>query len=253
MKITLLGTGTSQGVPVVACQCNICISEDNRDKRLRCSVLIEIQGKTIVIDTGPDFRYQMLRAQVMQLDAVLLTHQHKDHIAGLDDVRAFNFKQKEEMCVYADKNTIEQVHTEFYYAFEQHKYPGVPEIQTIEINEQAFEVQGIQVMPVLVMHHLLPVMGFRIGNFAYVTDAKTIPPHSMDKLKGLDVLVLNALRMQSHVSHFNLDEALQMVEILKPQKTYFTHISHLLGRHEDVSKLLPKHVELAYDGLEIFM
>jgi phosphoribosyl 1,2-cyclic phosphate phosphodiesterase len=251
VTITLLGTGTSQGVPVVACNCDVCISEDYRDKRLRCSVLIENQGKTFVIDTGPDFRYQMLRAQVMQLDAVLLTHQHKDHIAGLDDVRAFNFKQKNEMCVYADQNTLEQVRSEFYYAFAQKKYPGVPEIKTIEIDEHPFDIHGIKFIPVKVMHHLLPVLGFRIDNFAYITDAKTIPPHSIEKLKNLDVLVLNALRIQSHIAHFNLDEALEMVEILKPKRTYFTHISHLLGRHANISKMLPDHVQLAYDGLTL--
>jgi len=251
LKVTLLGTGTSQGVPVIACDCQVCLSNDKRDKRLRTSALIEIQGKTFVIDTGPDFRYQMLRENIQSLDAVILTHQHKDHIAGLDDVRAFNFKQKSEICVYADAHTLNQVHSEFYYAFEELKYPGVPQIKTVEINENPFLLQGIPVQPVRVLHHKMPVLGYRIGNFAYLTDVKTIPDYSLGFLQGLEVLVLNALRIQPHISHLNLKEALEMVDILKPEKTYFTHISHLLGKHAEIEAGLPSGVALGYDRLQI--
>lgn len=249
MKVTLLGTGTSQGIPVVACECDICTSENPKDKRLRCSVLIETQGRTLVIDSGPDFRYQMLRAGVKHLDGIIFTHSHKDHIAGLDDVRAFNFRQKSEINIYADRLTLDQIRSEFYYAFEEIKYPGVPEIRTIEIDTAAFEIEGIRIQPILVYHHLMPVLGFRLGNFAYVTDAKTIPEESLSLLQNLDILIINALRIQPHIAHFNLEEALRMVEILKPRKTYFTHISHLLGKHEDMNLILPEGIELAYDGL----
>ncbi len=251
MKITLLGTGTSQGVPVIACECEVCTSPDPKDNRLRCSVLVEMEGLSIVIDTGPDFRYQMLRQKVAQLDAVLITHSHKDHIGGLDDIRAFNFRQQKELPVYGDAGSIQQIKTEYYYAFEKIKYPGVPEIRAIEIDEEPFQIQNVTFTPIKVFHQFMPVLGFRIGEFAYITDAKTIPESSIEKLQNLDVLILNALRIQPHISHFNLEEALEMVEKLKPKKAYFTHISHLLGKHEAISKQLPANVYLAYDGLSL--
>lgn len=248
MKITLLGTGTSQGVPVIACDCAVCLSENPKDKRLRSSVMLETQGKTLVIDTGPDFRQQMLREQVNRVDAVLMTHSHKDHIAGLDDVRAFNFRHNYDMPVYGDYHTLQQIKSEFYYAFEAVKYPGVPEIQLHEIDDRPFRVENIEIQPIRVFHHKMPVMGFRIENFAYITDAKTIPPESIALLQDLDVLVLNALRIKPHVSHFNLEEALEMVTTLKPARAYFTHISHLLGTHDHITPALPEGVHLAYDG-----
>jgi phosphoribosyl 1,2-cyclic phosphate phosphodiesterase len=210
--------------------------------------MVEVADKTLVIDTGPDFRQQMLREKVKRVDAVLMTHAHKDHIAGLDDIRAFNFRHKKDMPVYGDYHTLKQIQSEFYYAFEAVKYPGVPEIRLHEIDDRPFEVENLHIQPVRVLHHKLPVLGFRIGNFAYITDAKTIPPESIALLKDLDILVLNALRIQPHVSHFNLEEALAMTRLLRPAQTYFTHISHLLGKHERISELLPDGVHLGYDG-----
>lgn len=236
---------------MVACNCLVCTSTDPKDKRLRCSVLIETDHLSVVIDTGPDFRYQMLRQKVQKLDAVLITHSHKDHIGGLDDIRAFNFRQKKELPVYGDFHSLQQIKKEFYYAFEEIKYPGVPEIHAIEITEAAFSIQDIKIVPIRVYHHKMPVLGFRIGDFAYLTDAKTIPEESIQKLQNLDTLILNALRIQPHISHFNLEEALAMVKILKPKRAYFTHISHLLGKHEEINAQLPANIELAYDGLVI--
>lgn len=253
MKITFLGTGTSQGVPVVACSCPVCASVDAKDKRLRCSILVESGDLSLVIDTGPDFRYQMLRQNVQKLDAVLITHSHKDHIGGLDDIRAFNFRQKKDMPVYGEEASLEQIRKEFYYAFETVKYPGVPEIQTIAITEDPFQIGSLPIIPVRVFHHKMPVLGFRMGNFAYITDAKTIPESSLDKLRGLDILVLNALRIQPHISHFNLEEALEMASRIQARQTWFTHISHLLGTHSEISSLLPEGVHLAYDGLHFIL
>lgn len=251
MRLSFLGTGTSQGVPVIACDCPVCTSRDPHDQRLRSSVLVEAQGKTIVIDTGPDFRQQMLRADVRHLDAVLLTHQHKDHIAGLDDVRAYNFRQRRVMPVWADARTQAQLKQEFAYAFDGTNYPGVPQIALMDLPEEPFALEGVPIVPVRVLHHRLPVWGFRVGNLAYVTDASYIPEASMALLQGLDVLILNALRVETHISHFNLAQALEVVAQLRPRRAYFTHISHLLGRHGDVEDQLPPHVRLAYDGLVV--
>jgi phosphoribosyl 1,2-cyclic phosphate phosphodiesterase len=252
LQFIFTGTGTSQGIPVIACTCPICTSTDPRDNRLRTSGVLRKGNTTISFDAGPDFRMQMLRNKVNSLDAVVLTHQHKDHIAGLDDVRAYNFILRKQMPLYGNAMTLEHVRTrEFYYVFEERKYPGVPQIVLHEIGTTPFQIGEIELMPVPVMHHKLPVLGFRVDDFAYITDANFIPEESMNKLGGLKVLVLNALRREPHLSHFNLKEALEIVEILKPERAYFTHISHLLGKHADLEKELPKGVELAWDGLTI--
>ncbi|MBI1267134.1 MAG: MBL fold metallo-hydrolase [Cryomorphaceae bacterium] len=251
MKVTFLGTGTSQGVPVIACKCAICLSDDSRDKRLRTSVMLSDEGMNVVIDTGPDFRQQMLRENVETLDAVVFTHEHKDHVAGLDDIRAFNFSQHKEMDVFATPRVQEALKREFHYVFAETKYPGVPEVKLKTIDGGPFKIGELHFTPVEVMHYKMPVLGFRVGNFAYVTDANYIAPVELEKLKGLDVLVLNALRIQTHMSHFSLSEALEIIDFLKPKKAYLTHISHLLGKHNVVAEALPYHVELAYDGLSI--
>lgn len=251
MKVTFLGTGTSQGVPVIACKCAVCLSNDNNDKRLRSSIMVSKGGKNIVIDTGPDFRQQMLRENVQSLDAIVFTHEHKDHVAGLDDIRAFNFSQHQEMDVFATPRVQEALRREFHYVFADTKYPGVPEVRLNTISLDPFFIGDLKFIPVEVMHHKMPVFGFRIGDFAYVTDANFIAPQELEKLKGLDVLVLNALRIQTHLSHFSLSEALEIAEFLAPKKTYLTHISHLLGKHEVVTNALPHNVKLAFDGLSI--
>lgn len=249
MKLTFLGTGTSQGVPVIACDCAVCQSDDPRDQRLRCSVLIEHQGRVIVIDTGPDFRAQMLRAQVKHLDAVLFTHRHKDHVAGLDDVRSFNFRQRQPMPLFADPPTLAAIQQEFAYIFSGEQYPGIPQVELYPIDERPFELFEFEVIPVPVLHHRMPVMGFRIDGFAYVTDANYIPPESMRLLHGLDLLVLNALRHEPHLSHFTLEEARAIVQALKPKAAYYTHISHLMGLHGPINETLGPNEALAYDGL----
>jgi len=249
LKVTFLGTGTSQGVPVIGCECGVCQSMDYRDKRLRSSVFVETDETKLVIDTGPDFRQQMLRERVKHLDAVLFTHSHKDHTAGLDDVRAFNFLQGTDMPVYARREVLEHLKVEFYYAFDAHKYPGTPELKLHEIDGQAFPVKGVTVQPLPVMHMRLPVLGFRINNFSYITDANFIFDATYELLRGTEVLVLNALQKEQHPSHFTLGEALVQAEKIGAQQTYFTHISHKLGTHKDIEKELPPTVALAYDGL----
>jgi phosphoribosyl 1,2-cyclic phosphate phosphodiesterase len=251
VKLTFLGTGTSQGVPVITCQCEVCKSEDCRDSRLRSSVLLEVNDKVIVIDTGPDFRQQMLRAQVMQLDGVVFTHPHKDHVAGMDDVRAFNFRQQRPMDIYANALTLKALRREYEYVFAKDKYPGIPDIVVHELGNGPFEVAGVKTIPIPVMHHKMPVLGFRIGDLAYVTDANYIPPESMNKLHGLKVLVLNALRKTEHLSHFSLAEAIAISRRLAPERTYITHLSHLMGKHEEVESELPPDIRIAHDGMEI--
>jgi phosphoribosyl 1,2-cyclic phosphate phosphodiesterase len=251
LKVTILGSGTSQGVPLITCQCKVCSSNDPRDNRLRCSILIELGDQTIVIDTGPDFRQQMLRAKVKKLDAVVFTHSHKDHIAGMDDIRAFNYSQKRDMDVYASQDVEEALKREFFYVFMTEKYPGVPSVQLHTIRNESFQIADVQLQPIAVWHHKMPVFGFRIGNFAYITDANLIPALEMEKLQGLEILILNALRKESHISHFNLEQALDIIDQLKPKKAYLTHISHQLGLHAEEEALLPHNVFLAYDGLEL--
>lgn len=251
MKLTFLGTGTSQGVPVIACDCDVCTSPDPNDTRLRSAVLLEAQGKTCVIDTGPDFRQQMLTHQVKQLDAIVFTHHHKDHVAGMDDIRAFNFRQGVPMDIFANSITIDALHKEFSYVFADEKYPGVPSVVLHEIDREPFVAAGMNLVPIPVMHHRLPVLGFRVGDLAYVTDANHIPPSSMALLQGLKVLILNALRIQAHISHFTLAEALDIIHQLKPERAYLTHISHLMGRHAEVQAQLPPNVFLGHDGLVV--
>lgn len=251
MKITFLGTGTSQGVPVIGCDCPVCRSLDYRDKRLRSSVHITVNNTSLVIDTGPDFRQQMLRERIKKLDAILYTHAHKDHIAGLDDVRAFNFLQQRDMPVYGTLNVHKQLQTEFHYAFEEHKYPGIPQLDLIEIGDKSFTIENVKVIPLPVLHYKLPVMGFRVGDFSYITDANNIPESTFEKLKGTKVLALNALQKEKHLSHFNLSEALEVAGKIGAKQTYFIHISHKLGTQKSVEKELPDSVALGYDGLTI--
>lgn len=251
MKLTFLGTGTSQGIPIIACKCPVCLSTDKKDKRLRTSALVEVDGQTIVIDSGPDFRYQMLRANVLQLDAILFTHEHKDHTAGLDDVRAFNWVNKKAIDVYAEKRVQESLKQEFAYVFAEFRYPGIPQLNLIDVENKAFQINGTAILPIRAMHLKLPVFGYRIGDMAYITDANYISAEEKEKLKGLKVLVLNALRKEKHLSHFTLSEALALIEELKPESAYLTHFSHQLGFHQEISKELPENVFMAYDGLEI--
>ncbi|MEP5614078.1 MAG: MBL fold metallo-hydrolase [Cyclobacteriaceae bacterium] len=251
MKITFLGTGTSQGVPVIACNCEVCKSLDYRDKRLRSSVLIETQDLQFIVDTGPDFRQQMLRERVRKLDAVLFTHAHKDHTAGMDDIRSFNFLQKKEMPLYGQQETLDQLKAEFAYIFSGSQYPGLPQVSLNPIENAAFDVGGTEVIPIEVMHHKLPVFGYRIGDFTYITDANFISEDEKKKIEGSEVIVLNALQKKEHISHFTLDEAVALLQELKPKKAYLTHISHNLGSHSDVSKELPENIYLAHDGLTV--
>jgi phosphoribosyl 1,2-cyclic phosphate phosphodiesterase len=253
IKITFLGTGTSTGVPMVACSCEVYTSPNPKDKRLRSSILVESANTSFVVDTTPDFRYQMLRRNVKKLDAVLFTHPHKDHIAGLDDVKAFNFFSGKAMEVYANEMTEKALRREFMYVFEENKYPGIPEINLNQINLEPFNIGDIPVIPILVWHLKMPVLGFRFGKFTYITDANRIDDAEREKIKGSEAMVVNALRHKEHISHFSLSEAVQLVNELEVPQGYFTHISHQLGLHEQVSKQLPEGIHLAYDGLQLLM
>jgi phosphoribosyl 1,2-cyclic phosphate phosphodiesterase len=253
LKITFLGTGTSSGVPMIACDCYVCTSPDRNDKRLRRSILVQSAKTTLVVDTTPDFRYQMLRENVKHLDAVLFTHPHKDHIAGLDDVRAFNYFQDQPMQLYANSITQEAIMREFAYAFADKKYPGVPNLQFNTIDLQPFVIGGIPVTPFMVWHLKMPVFGFRFGNFTYITDANRIEEAEKEKIRGSRYMVVNALRREKHISHFTLDEATALVKELQVPEAYFTHISHQLGRHGQVEDTLPPGIHLAYDGLQLLV
>lgn len=251
MKITFLGTGTSQGVPVIACDCPVCKSEDPRDNRLRTSVLVEVEGSVILIDSGPDFRQQMLRHKVKRLDAILYTHEHKDHIAGLDDVRAFNFLLQKPIDLYLEGRVLDALKREFSYVFAEFKYPGIPQVNTHILHEENFEVNGINIIPIRAFHYKLPVLGFRIGDFTYITDANYIPEEEKEKIIGTQHLVVNALRKQKHISHYTLSEAVNLINEFGPRRGYLTHISHQMGFFDEVYRELPSNIMLAYDGLTI--
>jgi len=251
IKITFLGTGTSGGVPMIACGCYVCSSPDEKDKRLRSSILVESERTSLVIDTTPDFRTQMLRANVKKLNAVLFTHPHKDHVAGLDDIKAFNYFQKKSIDVYANELTQKELKREFPYIFADKKYPGVPSVTMHTITNKSFMVGDIPVTPILVYHMQMPVLGFRFGKFTYITDANRIEDGEKQKIIGSDTLVINALRKDTHISHFNLQEAIDIADEMKIPHVYFTHVSHQLGVHEEINKELKPGRQLAYDGLQL--
>ncbi len=251
ITVRFLGTGTSQGVPVIGCPCKVCQSMDSLDKRLRTSILVEQYNHAIAIDAGPDFRQQMLREDVNRLSAVVITHNHKDHTAGLDDVRAFNWIQKKPMDIFARPSVLKSIQQEFPYAFGENKYPGAPDINIHTIENHPFHVDQVAFTPIEAMHHQMPVYGFRIGDFTYLTDANRIAPEEIDKIMGSRIVVLGALRKEKHISHFTLDEAVEMMRILNPEKGYLTHISHQMGLHRQVQAELPPNIFLAYDGLQI--
>jgi phosphoribosyl 1,2-cyclic phosphate phosphodiesterase len=252
LKITVLGSGTSQGVPVIACDCHVCKSTDVKDARLRSSILISAEEENFVVDAGPDFRQQMLRANVRTLKGVLFTHEHKDHLGGLDDIRAFNYRENRKMEIFSTQRVYEAIQKEYHYIFSEVRYPGIPEISWNEIQLEPFKLpNGPMVVPIQVMHHKMPVLGFRIADFTYITDAKSISEKELEKVKGTKILIVNALHRSSHISHFNLEEALEFINKVKPQQAYLTHISHLFGLHEEIEHDLPEGVSLAYDGLTI--
>ena len=251
LKITFLGTGTSQGVPVIACRCLVCMSADSRDNRLRSSIMLEQNGTVVVIDSGPDFRQQMLRANVQDLNGLVFTHEHKDHVAGMDDIRAFNYIHRKKVDVYATNRVQIALKREFPYIFEESKYPGIPQISLHTIDEEPFNIGSIKLTPISVLHYQLPVLGFRCGDFTYITDANFISDKEKQKIYGSKIIVLNALRREPHVSHFNLEEAVKLMEELKPETGYLIHISHQLGLHKTVEKELPAFIKCAYDGLEL--
>lgn len=251
MIISILGSGTSQGVPVIGCKCPVCVSNDIRDKRLRSSILFTIDRKNYVIDSGPDFRQQMLKHNVDSLEAVIYTHEHKDHIAGMDDVRAYNFLQKKPMDLYCSNDVEEALKREYSYVFAKNTYPGIPKVNVHRVFNESFKIDDFEVQPILVYHYKMPVFGYRINDLVYVTDAKTISPDERDKMRGAKILIINALRRQEHISHLNLEEALDLIADVKPEKTYLTHISHLFDTHENIESELPSGVHVAYDGLTI--
>ena len=251
MTIRFLGTGTSQGVPIIACSCDVCKSEDSKDKRLRSSILLKINGQNFVIDAGPDFRQQMLCEHVNSLRAILLTHEHVDHIFGLDDIRSYNWIQKHPTDIYAEERVQVAIKRIFDYVFADYKYPGIPKMQLHLIENRPFEIDRIEFVPIRCYHHKLPVYGFRVGDLTYITDTNFIPAEELKKMKGTRILVINALRREKHISHFNLEEALEVVNEIQPEKTFLTHLSHRFGKHDDIQKELPENVFVAYDGLRI--
>jgi phosphoribosyl 1,2-cyclic phosphate phosphodiesterase len=249
VKVTFLGTGTSQGVPPIGCESPVCLSANPKDKRLRCSVHIEVAGLSLLIDAGPDFRYQLLRAGIKRLDAVLFTHEHRDHTAGLDDVRPFNYLQSGAVQVYLQQRVLDAFQFQYHYIFTEKRYPGIPEIDFHIIENKPFFIAGVPITPIEVLHYKLPVFGFRIGNFTYITDANFIAETEKEKIKGSEIFVLNALRREAHISHFTLDEAVAVAGEVNARETYFVHMSHQIGFHDEVNAELPEGIALAYDGL----
>ncbi len=251
MTVTFLGTGTSIGVPVITCDCPVCTSSDPRDNRTRASVMIEIDEEVFVIDSGPDFRNQMLREKVMNLSAIIFTHEHRDHIAGLDDVRAFNYVLNKRIDIYGAKRTLDMIKTEFPYIFTKQRYFGAPQIDINEIDILPFSIDGYEFIPIRVMHDKLPILAYRIGDFSYITDASHIDKDELEKVKGSKVVVLNALRNSSHNSHFSVQQAVEIIREINPERAYLTHMSHFIGKHEDLDEKLPAFIHPAYDGLKI--
>ncbi len=253
MTITILGSGTSGGVPMIGCSCAVCRSADPRDKRLRASVLIEVNNNHFVIDAGPDFRQQMLRENVNRLDAIIFTHAHRDHTAGLDDIRAFNYFQQKPMDIYCTGEVEASLRKEYHYVFDGQWYPGLPQMQFFPISNRPFFIGEVKFLPIEVMHYKMPVFGYRINNFTYITDANFISPEEIEKMRGSEVLVINALRQEKHISHFTLEEALAVIEEVKPAVAYLTHMSHQMGKHAEIELDLPANVHLAWDGLRIMV
>lgn len=251
MRLTFLGTGTSQGVPVIACPCPVCQSDQEKDKRLRASVYVEVDGVNILIDAGPDFRQQMLRASVKHLDGILLTHEHKDHIGGLDDVRAFNFVNRRPMDIYAEERVQDALKQEYAYVFAENRYPGVPEMNLFNVDGYPFEINGVKIIPIRCFHYKMPIYGYRIGDLTYITDANFISEEEKEKIVGSKYIVINALRKQKHISHFTLGEALKLIEEFSPRKAFITHVSHQMGFYADIQAELPRNVSIAYDGLVV--
>ena len=251
MEITFLGTGTSQGVPVIACKCDVCLSDNVKDKRLRTSVLVKHNQKSIVIDTGPDFRQQMIRENVDTLDAVLFTHSHMDHTAGLDDIRSYNFKSKKPMEIFCSDDVLKALKMQFSYIFADFRYPGVPKVNVNLIDQDDFYIDNIKITPIKAFHYKLPVHGFRIEDFVYLTDVSNIPEKEKEKMKNADILVLDSLRKEPHMSHLCLQQSIDLIDELKPKKSYLIHISHLMGLHDQVQSELPPNIFLSYDGLKV--
>ncbi len=250
-RLTFLGTGTSQGVPIIGCKCRVCTSLDPKDKRLRSSVLIEHNGKRILIDAGPDFRQQLLRENIGDLDAILLTHEHKDHTGGLDDVRPINYLHKKILPIFCEKRVEKSLHREYSYAFREIKYPGVPNFDIRVVDSKPFSIQGIDIIPIRVFHYKLPILGFRIGDITYITDANKIAEAELEKVLGSKIMVINTVRKERHISHFSLSEAIEVARKIGADATYLTHLSHQIGTHKELSSILPQNIYASYDGLSV--